>query len=147
MNAVQVLLKDHKEIRELFGQFEEAGERAYKTKQALAEKVIEELTAHSKMEERIFYPAVREKAGKETQALVLEGIEEHRVADFLMERLQKTGPEEETFDAKFTVLIESVKHHINEEERELFPESRKVLAGDLDRLGEQMEALHHKLEG
>lgn len=148
MNAVQLLLKDHEEIKQLFRQFEEAGERARKKKQTIAGKVIEEIHAHSQLEERIFYPAVREKGKKEIQEVILEGIEEHRVADFMMERLQQTGPEDETFDAKFMVLIESVEHHLKEEERELFPESKKMFdKEELDRLGAQMEALEQQLEG
>lgn len=148
MNAVQLLLKDHEEIKQLFRQFEEAGERARKKKQTIAGKVIEEIHAHSQLEERIFYPAVREKGKKEIQEVILEGIEEHRVADFMMERLQQTGPEDETFDAKFMVLIESVEHHLKEEERELFPEAKKMFdKEELDRLGAQMEALEQQLEG
>jgi hemerythrin-like domain-containing protein len=148
MNAVQLLLKDHEEIKAFFRQFEEAGERAYKTKQTIAEKAIEELKSHSQLEERIFYPTVQEKAKKELQAVIREGIEEHRVVDFLMERLQQTKPEDETFDAKFKVLIESVEHHLKEEERELFPESKKLLdKEELDRLGAEMEALEEQLEG
>ena len=141
MNAVQHLLQEHEEIRKLFGQFEEAGPRAYKKKQGIVEKVIEELKMHSLEEERIFYPAMMEKASKEAQDMVKEGIEEHRVADFLMERLHTTQPEDETYDAKFKVLIESVEHHIKEEEKQIFPEAKKVLKDDLERMGAEMEAM------
>lgn len=81
------------------------------------------------------------KADKELKQLVLEGIEEHRIADFMMARLQQTGPEDETYDAKFKALTESVEHHLKEEENKLFPESRKILSDQLDALGEQMEAM------
>lgn len=147
MNAVQLLLKDHEEIKDFFKQFEEAGERAYKKKQSIAQETIKELRAHSQLEERIFYPAVQEKGSKEIKDLILEGIEEHRVADFMMGRIEQTDPEDKLFAARYKVLTESVQHHLKEEERQVFPEARKVLADDLDRLGAEMEALEKQLEG
>jgi hemerythrin-like domain-containing protein len=144
MNAVTHLIKEHDEIKDLFKQFEEAGERAYKKKQGIVEKVIEELNMHTQEEEQIFYPAVRQKADKETDKLVLEGIEEHRLADFMVERIQMVQPEDETYDAKFKALMETVRHHLREEERDLFPAARKLLADDLDRLGEEMEAFEQQ---
>lgn len=150
MNAIRMLTNEHEEIKGMFREFEEQSgksKKATEAKQALAKKVIEELKSHAQIEEQIFYPAVREKAKGETRSLVFEGIEEHRVADFMMERLQQAQPGEETFDARFKVLIESVKHHINEEERSLFPEARKLLENDLERLGDEMEKLHAQLEG
>jgi hemerythrin superfamily protein len=147
MNATQVLKKDHDEIKEYFSQFEEAGERAKKKKEKIAEEVIKELKVHMQVEERIFYPAVREKGTKEMNDLILEGIEEHRLGDYAVKRLQETDPGDETYDAKFKVLMESVKHHLKEEEGKLFPEVRKNMKDDLKRLGEEMEALHKQLEG
>jgi hemerythrin-like domain-containing protein len=147
MNAIQLLLKDHEEIRQYFREFEEAGDRAKKKKQTAAEKAIKELKSHSQLEERYFYPAMREKGSQEDKDLVLEGIEEHRVADFLMERIQQTPPDDENYEARFKVLIESVTHHIKEEEKQLFPDAKKVLKDDLDRLGEEMGVLEKQLEG
>ena len=146
MNAIQVLMKDHEEIKDLFKQFEEAGERAMKKKQTIAEKALKELHSHTQMEERIFYPAAMEKGSKELKQLVLEGIEEHRVADFTMGRIEMDGMENESFEARFKVLMESVRHHLKEEEKEMFPEAKKALAEDLERLGSELEALHEKLE-
>ena len=147
MDAIKVLIQDHEEIKQYFREFEQAGERAYKKKHSIAEKVIEELHAHTQIEERLFYPAVMEKGGKELKELVLEGIEEHRAADFMIERLRTTPPEDETFDAKFKVLIEVVEHHLKEEEKEMFPEARKALKDELEPLGAQMEAMHKRIEG
>lgn len=147
VNAIQLLLDEHKKFRQLITEFEESGERAHKTKQKTAEELIEELRAHAQLEEQIFYPAARQKADKELEGVILEGIEEHRIADFMMERLEDVEPEDETFDAKFKALSESVKHHLKEEESKLFPEARKLLQEDLERLGEEMEALERQLEG
>ena len=147
MDAIKVLIKDHDEIKQYFREFEQAGERAYKTKQTIAEKVIEELHAHTQIEEQLFYPTVMQKGNKELKDLVLEGIEEHRAADFMIERVRTTQPEDETFDAKVKVLIEEVEHHLKEEEKEMFPEARKVLKDELEPLGAQMEAMHKRLEG
>lgn len=146
MNAIQVLRKDHEEIKDLFKQFEEAGERAKKKKETIAQMAIKELHTHMQMEEQIFYPAVREKGDQELKDLVLEGIEEHRVADFTMGRIEKDGMEVETFEARFKVLMESVRHHLKEEESKMFPEAKKVLADDLDHLGSELEAMHKRLE-
>ncbi len=146
MNALEMLIQDHEEIRELFNQFEEAGEQAYEQKQAITAKVIEELTTHSQLEEEMFYPAIRERADKKTQKVILAGIEEHRVADFLMKRLQETRPEDETFEAKFNVLIENVTHHFEDEEWELFPEATNILGAELDQLGFKLEAIKLQFE-
>ena len=145
MNAVELLLRDHEEVKKLFRQFEEAGKRAYKKKQGIAEQVIQKITVHSQLEERIFYPAVRAKAGQETGDMILEGIEEHRVADFMMERLKQTEPTDETYDAKFKVLVEGVEHHVKEEEGQVFPEAKKAVGDDLESLGAQMEKLEQQL--
>jgi hemerythrin superfamily protein len=147
MNATQVLKKDHDEIKEYFRQFEEAGKRAQKKKEKIVEELIKDLKVHMQMEEQIFYPAVREKGTKEMNDLILEGIEEHRLGDYAVKRLQETDSGDETYDAKFKVLMESVKHHLKEEEGKLFPEVRKNMKGDLKRLGEELEALHKQLEG
>lgn len=147
MNAIQVLLKDHEEIRGYFREVQEAGPRAKQAKRKGAEKAVRELKSHTQLEERIFYPAVLEKAKDELRSLVLEGIEEHRVAEFMMERMLEADPGDERFEARFTVLVESVEHHIKEEEKELFPQSKKLLGDDLERLGSEMEALEKQLEG
>lgn len=147
MNAVQLLIKDHDEFRDLFKQFAEAGPKAHKKKQAIADKLIKELVAHAQIEEQIFYPAMTEKGDQEIKDKILEGIEEHRIADFMMTRLRKAQPEEDIYDARFQVLSESVTHHIEEEEKSIFPKAKKILKDDLDRLGEAMEALEKRLEG
>jgi iron-sulfur cluster repair protein YtfE (RIC family) len=139
-------MKEHEEFKELFKKFEETGKRASKQKHMLIEELVKELKAHEQIEEQIFYPAVQKKASKEIQELILEGIEEHRVADFVVARIQQSQPEDDLFDARVKVLMESVKHHMREEEKQVFPEAREKLGDDLERLGAEMEELHQKLE-
>jgi hemerythrin-like domain-containing protein len=138
MDAIKLLKDDHKKVKGLFREYEAAGDRAYQTKRRIAEQAFLELEVHSKIEEEIFYPAVREKAGKEGKELVAEGVEEHHVVDVLIEELKGLEPEDEQYDAKFTVLTENVEHHIEEEEKEMMPEAKEALGDHLADLGEQM---------
>ncbi len=146
MDPIEMLKKDHKEVKALFREYEGAGDTAYKTKQQIAEKVISELRLHSKLEEQIFYPAVQKKADEEGKDLVLEGIEEHHVVATLMDEIAALQPEDETYDAKFKVLTENVEHHIEEEEGELFPDAKKALGDELDAIGDKMAALKKQLQ-
>lgn len=139
MNAVTMLKEDHEKVKSLFREFEKAGPQAHKTKKEIADKVFQELDTHSRLEEEIFYPAVREKYSREDEHLVAESVAEHQLVDVLMEELKSLSPEDERFDAKFTVLIENVEHHIAEEEEEMLPDAERILGDDLDELGEQME--------
>jgi hemerythrin superfamily protein len=141
MDAIKLLTQDHKEVEGLFKQFEEAGDRAVKTKQELVGKMIEELTIHTAIEEEIFYPAVESKISSAKDE-VRESVEEHHVADVLIEEIKNLEPEDDAFDAKVMVLIESVRHHKDEEEQQMFPEVREGFSTEeLDTLGQQLEQL------
>jgi hemerythrin superfamily protein len=126
-DAIVILKQDHKEIRSLFKQFQAAGENATVTKGKLVTKMIELLTVHTYIENEGMYPAVR-KLVPELEDDVLESYEEHHVADVLCTELSALRPDAERFDAKTTVLIENVTHHIEEEEQEWFPKVRKALS-------------------
>src|SRR5690349_21493392 len=122
-----VLLKDeHKQIKKAFRDFEKAGEKAYAAKGKAVQRIIELLTAHTYIENEVMYPQVRELL-PEVEDDVLESYEEHHVADVLVMELVTMKPEDERFTAKTTVLIENVRHHIEEEEQEWFPQVRKGL--------------------
>jgi len=139
MDAIVLLKDDHKTVEKLFKEFEKAGENALKTKRKLVDSMIEELTAHAYIEEEIFYPAARE-AAPETRDHVLESIEEHHVVVWMLSELVDLDPADERFDAKVSVLIENVRHHVEEEEQEWFPEVREAMGRKrLQELGEQME--------
>ena len=102
--------------------------------------MIEELTIHAYVEEEIFYPAAR-SASEDTKEHVLESVEEHHVVVWMLSELTHLDPADETFDAKVTVLMENVRHHVEEEETEWFPQVRKLLGRNrLVELGEQMSA-------
>lgn len=139
-DAIDLLIGDHHVVEKLFTEFEGAGERAFKTKQKIVEKFSQELTMHAFIEEEIFYPAAR-KAVPATKDHVLESIEEHHVVVWMLSELAGIDPTDERFDAKVTVLIENVRHHVEEEEQEWFPQVRKAMsAATLRELGERLAA-------
>jgi hemerythrin superfamily protein len=126
MDAITLLKQDHKTVNSLFRKFETAGERAMVTKRELAQKIVRELSVHAAIEEQVFYPAVRAEVS-DANSKVLESLEEHHVVKWLCSEVESLGPEDERFDAKMTVLIEVVRHHVSEEESTLFPEVRQAL--------------------
>jgi len=147
MDAIALLKADHREVESLFNQFEKLGERAMKQKEKIVQKIIRELAVHAAIEEMLFYPAVRMAALKaktkstaEAGDLVLESLEEHHIVKWTLSELEKMKPDEERYEAKMTVLMENVKHHVEEEEEELFPKVRKLLnAKMLEELGDRMQ--------
>ena len=123
-DAIAVLKQDHREVEQLFKRFEKAGENAHRTKGQLVASIIEALSRHAAIEELVFYPAIRREVPAQESA-VLEALEEHHVVKWLLSELEALDPAAERFDAKATVLIESVRHHVKEEEGELFPKVRQ----------------------
>ncbi len=124
-DAIVLLKNEHREIRKAFRAFENAGTRAEARKGQLVDRIIELLTIHTYLENEVMYPQVRDLL-PELEDDVLESYEEHHVADVLVMELSTMKPSDERFDAKTTVLIENVEHHMSEEEDEWFP---KVRAG------------------
>lgn len=147
MDAITLLTRDHQEVERLFKQFEKLTERAQKSKQKLVMKMIRELAIHSAIEEMLFYPAVRtaglkasSRAGESAADSVLESLEEHHIVKWTLSELEKMSPEDERFDAKVKVMMESVRHHVEEEQDELFPKARRLLGKELlEELGQRME--------
>lgn len=141
MDAITLLRDDHTRVRKLFAQYKGLTERAHKTKQRVVRDIIRELSIHSEIEEQIFYPSVRDAAG-ETEEMVLESLEEHHIVKWSLDELEKMDPTNERFDAKVSVLIENVTHHMKEEENDLFKRVRKnVPKPELERLGDAMAQL------
>lgn len=139
MDAIVLLKDDHKTVEQLFKKFEKAGEKAYADKRKLVKQMIKELVTHAYIEEKLFYPEARAKV-PETADHVLESVEEHHVVIWMLSELKDFDPKDERFDAKVTVLMENVRHHVKEEEKEWFPQVRKAMRRkDLLDLGERME--------
>lgn len=137
-DAIVLLKDDHQQIRKVFKDFEAAGDDAEKRKGQLVDKMIELLTQHTYIENEVMYPRVRELL-PELEDDVLESYEEHHVADVLVVELSSMKPSDERFDAKTTVLIENVTHHMDEEEQDWFPKVREGLGRKaLQEIGEEM---------
>jgi len=143
-DAIVLLKDDHKRVRQVFRDFEAAGDGATATKGRIVDKIIELLTIHTYIENEVMYPRVRELV-PDLNDDVLESYEEHHVADVLCMELAAMSPEHDHFDAKTTVLIENVRHHMEEEENEWFPKVRAALGRkELQQLGEDLLAAKKK---
>ncbi len=140
--ALSLLLDDHRKVRKIFKDFEK--EKDVAARQKMVEEACTELTVHTKIEEEKFYPFLREQDPEAFGDLLNEALVEHASAKELIAQLQGMGPEDELYDAKFTVLGEYVNHHVTEEEGELFPKviSKKI---DLKDLAQEMESLKQEL--
>ncbi len=144
MNAIDLLEQQHREVEELFEEFEGAGDGAVKTKERLCQEISDALAVHAEIEEKLFYP---ESKQENTEDVLRESVEEHLSMKRLVADLIESDPSDEQFDAKMKVLKEQVEHHVEEEEKELFPKVRKDLSKDeLEDLGERMQALAEELE-
>ena len=138
MDAIAVLKADHAEVEKLFKRFERLGPNARKSRLDIAKKVIAALSQHAAIEEQVLYPAVRAQLPDET-GTVLEALEEHHVAKWLLSELDGMTPEDERFAPKFIVLAESVRHHVKEEEGAMFPKLRgSFTKRQLDELGDSL---------
>lgn len=139
-DAIQMLREDHRKVQQLFQQFESSEDSA--TQREVAQKAIQELEIHATLEEEIFYPAAMEQLDEPD--LINEAQEEHHLVKLLANELKKMRGNEERFKAKFTVMAESVKHHIEEEEGELFPQIEGKLDGE--EVGQRLEERKQKLQ-
>lgn len=138
-DAVKLLEKDHRRFEKLMEEGEETTERARKRRTDLLSTLAAEIAAHERKEEKVLYPAL--KRHKEAKDIVLEGYQEHHVADVLVGELKNMDPGDERWGAKFKVLKESLEHHIEEEEGHMFRTARSVLGRDrLEELGRRMQA-------
>jgi hypothetical protein len=144
-DPIELLKTDHRRFEKLMRDGEDTTERAVKGRGDILKALTSELSVHEAIEEQILYPALRPHA--EAHAIVLEGIEEHHVADVLIKELHKVAKDNEKWGAKFSVLKESVEHHIKEEERMMFPAARAALPREeLLALGARMRTLKSELE-
>lgn len=141
-DAIALLKKDHQSVRALFDRFERTEETS--KRREIVEAACAELKVHAAVEERLFYPALRQEMADEA-GLIDEADEEHHEVKILMAELDMMDGSEENYCAKFEVLSENVRHHMKEEEGSMFPKAKKT-AIDLSALGERMRELKARLE-
>ena len=134
-NALALLEKDHREVETMFSEYEKIEDDSQKS--ALAEKICLALKVHTQMEEELLYPMAREETGEED--LVAEAMVEHNTAKQLIREIEGSKSSDQMYDARVKVLSEYVKHHVKEEEKQLFPAIEKA-GVDLDGLGEKLMA-------
>jgi len=143
-DAIALLTADHREVADMFDEFEGLGDRAKSSKKKLADKICNALVVHTTIEEEIFYPAVRAALkSKDDQDQLDEAIVEHAAAKDLIRQIQEMDPEDDLYDAKVKVLGEEVEHHVEEEEKEMFPNVKK---SDLDLMALGQELAMRKQE-
>jgi hypothetical protein len=140
MDALSLLKADHDRVKKMLAEGEQTTERAEKTRQQVFDTLKAEMMLHERIEEEIFYPALKEHP--KAKDIVLEGYEEHHVVDDIMGELEATDVTDETWAAKFKVMKENIEHHIEEEEGEMFKQARQVFEADeLEQLGARMAEL------
>ena len=127
LDALTLLKNDHAHVETLFRKFEATSDRATKTRRRLVDQIITALSVHAAIEEQLFYPALRDEV-PEVDPDVLEALEEHHIVKWQLHELEDSDAADERFGAKVTVLIEHVRHHVDEEEKVLFPQVRRVVS-------------------
>ena len=132
-SVTDMLREDHKKVKGLFEEFEQADDA--KAKQRIVETALAALEVHAKLEEELIYPAIRPEIDDDD--LMDEALEEHHVVHGLLGELKKMKSSDDRYDAKFTVLAENLRHHIKEEESEMFPKAEDC---EID-----WEALHQQV--
>jgi hemerythrin-like domain-containing protein len=140
VDAIELLEGDHRRLEDLLKKGEETTARAVKGRNELLDTITNELNAHELIEEKVLYPAL--KSHSEAKEIVLEGYQEHHVADLLVKELHGLAKSDERWGPKLKVLQENIEHHIEEEEKNMFPTARSVLGrAELEELGVRMEAM------
>jgi len=149
MNAIELLMQDHKLVKKLLEELSTTTERAVKKRAELLQRIEHELQIHTALEEDILYPAIKQAGGKEEAKMYYEAKEEHRTVDSLvLPDLLHTETGTVAFAGRVKVMKELLEHHIEEEEGELFPTAKKLLGKDvLEQLGQAMQAQKKMLKG
>src|SRR6266850_4495748 len=137
MNALEVLEQDHQKVKGLFQEVRKASDQ--NKRKELFDKIDTELEIHTHIEETVFYPAIEKR--EELSEMVAEALEEHQEAKAMLEELEEQGSESHDFGSKLQELMESVEHHVEEEEGEMFPKIRELFdEGQLEQLGKELES-------
>lgn len=137
MKASMLLKKQHREVEKLFATALKSDDQ--KTRRKAMDEIAGALKHHTEIEENIFYPAVRAIGTKKAEEMIGEAYEEHHVVKLVLAELPEVDPGADNFEAKMTVLKELVAHHVEEEEKEMFPMAERRLGDDRSsELAEQM---------
>ncbi|WP_422402623.1 hemerythrin domain-containing protein [Pseudomonas sp. GZD-209] len=141
MNAIDILVEDHKTVEKLLEELASTTDRAVKKRGDLLSRIEQELKVHTELEEQILYPALKEAGGKEEEKMYYEAKEEHRTVDSLvLPDLLHTETDTVEFAGRVKVMKELLEHHIEEEEGKFFPTAKKLLGKDvLDEMGLAMQ--------
>jgi hemerythrin superfamily protein len=142
-DAAKLLAEDHRKVEKLFEEFKKLTSGDAEEKEDLVRMACAELKIHAMLEEEIFYPAVREKLNE--TSLIDEAQVEHTVVKQLIGELEEMTPDQELYDAKFTVLGEYVQHHVAEEENKIFPQVKKAKV-DMHALGKKIRQRKQELQ-
>ncbi|MBC2657021.1 hemerythrin domain-containing protein [Pseudomonas sp. MSSRFD41] len=147
MNAIELLKADHEKVKTILTHLSESTDRAVKKRTELLEQLEAEVTIHTQLEEQILYPAFKAAGGKEQEEMYCEAKEEHRTVDSLvLPDLKKTDPTEPEFAGRLKVVKELLEHHIEEEEKEMFPQLEKLIKKRLNELGEKINTMRSSLK-
>ena len=139
-DAIALLKADHQAVSQMFAQYENT--RSNPNKKTLVAEICTALSVHAQIEEEIFYPAV--KAALKDKLLVPEATVEHSTVKDLIAQLEGVEPDDEMYDARVKVLSEYVKHHVKEEQNEMFPKVKASSLNIID-LGARMAARKNEL--
>jgi hemerythrin-like domain-containing protein len=148
MDAIALLIRDHKKVRKLLDQLSETEDTAEQEREELLDQIEHELEVHTAIEEEIFYPAFKEAGGKEGAKMFYEAVEEHRaVSELVLPDLGNVTPTSERFAGRAKVLRELIEHHADEEEEEMFKRAKKLFSKEqLEELGQRMEQRRKELQ-
>jgi hemerythrin-like domain-containing protein len=143
--ALELLMADHRKVEDLFEQYDQEKEGDEDTRRGIAQRICTELTIHAQVEEELFYPWLRENLDDDEMEMVEEAQVEHSTAKDLIAQIEGATDIDEQYNAKVKVLGEYIKHHVEEEENEIFPEVRDEQE-ELDELGQEMAARKGELQ-
>ena len=141
-SATQLIRRDHRKVEGLFKKFDQA--KTNGAKKRIADQVIQELEVHTQLEEKIFYPAVKQELGD--KEMIGEVTKEHQQAKEFIQELKAMDSADEAFEEKFSELVECIEHHVEEEETEMLPKAEES-GMDLADCGEQMSEMKKELAG
>ncbi len=143
MNAIDLLRKQHRQVEELFEEFEATSDGAQKTRERLCREISDQLAVHAEIEEKLFYPEAKRD---DTVRQLRESVEEHLQVKRLLAQIMEAGFDDPQLGARMEALKEEVEHHVHEEEKGLFPKVREdCTPEELDELGDRMETMADRL--